>query len=263
MATRRRASHSRHHSWVDMSKKKKGNPSAAPSAQTSRELLIQIITFLKRSGLSKADLLSECRAAIEHASETKSQLKVVHVGLTQDSADIVNRWLRDPIYLNAAGKPDDLLLKGSRSFTSLVKSHRPSATPSKVLGYLIEYGNVKKVAAGRFRLVHRYLNHSHPKHITFEPNLRFLSDAIQVSTKPLSRSEKSPRLYWHCANSSRVDPRHAQEFLRFSRQRSLSFMHEINDWLDEHEVEISVTEKNPKKLKRLGVGLFGICADSD
>jgi hypothetical protein len=49
--------------------------------------------------------------------------------------------------------------------------------------------------------------------------------------------------------------------LRFAKQRSLLFMHEINDWLDEHEGPERKSKKGPMRMRRLGVGLFGISSD--
>ncbi|HEV7431838.1 MAG TPA: hypothetical protein VGN77_02260, partial [Steroidobacteraceae bacterium] len=60
------------------------------------------------------------------------------------------------------------------------------------------------------------------------------------------------------ADNAKIDARQAQKFLRFAQQRSLSFMHEMNDWLDEHECKRSNSIRKNVQLKRLGIGLFGI-----
>ena len=244
--------------------KRKPNISVASSpTQNTRELLTTVVTFLRTTGMSQSQLLEEWRAAIRCASDSQSKLAVAHVKSMRDYPDIVNRWLRDPNYLNHVGRPDELPLKGQRSIASLVKTCKSKVTPDVALAFLIEHGNVKQVAAGKYRLIRRYMNFEHSNHLAFEPQLRFFYDAAKVSIEPLDRENKQSRLFWHCADNSRIDPKHSLNFLRFARQRSLTFMHEINDWLDEHEYRNPTNRRIRKPLKRLGIGLFGICSDSD
>lgn len=231
--------------------------SSTVSTQISRELLAPIAAFLIKSGLSGAQLLQECRSAIRRASG--SRLKVTHMGIGEEATSIVNRWLRDPIYLNGVGRPAELPLKGTRSIVSLARASRANVSPSSALKMLVEYGIVKRVSSGKYRLVRRLVDFGHPEYLPFEPNLRFLVDATKVSTNRLRNAKKTPGLFWQCADNSKIDARLAREFLQFAHQRSLSFMHEINDWLDEHECKHPNSIKKQTQLKRLGVGLFGIC----
>jgi hypothetical protein len=225
-------------------------------AQISRELLGPIATFLFKSGLSRAQLLSEFRLALSRASSSK--LKVVHMALGEEAANIVNRWLRDPNYLNNAGRPAELPLRGNRSITTLVKESQSHVSPSAALNLLVEFGIVRKVKSARYRLMRRLVDFGHTEYLPFEPNFKFLVDATRVSTSRLRDARKAPGLFWQCADNSRIDARLAKRFLQFAQQRSLSFMHEINDWLDEHELKRSRSAKRTVQLKRLGIGLFGI-----
>jgi hypothetical protein len=226
-------------------------------AQIGRELLAPIAAFLIKSGLSPADLLSEFRSAIRHGSGSK--LKVTHMRIGEEASSIVNRWLRDPIFLNSVGRPAELSLKGTRSVTALVRASHTDVSRTAALNLLVEFGIVRKVASGKYRLVRRLVDFGHSEYLPFEPNFRFLVDATKVSTSRLRKPKGTPGLFWQCADNPRIDARHAGEFLRFAQQRGLSFMHEINDWLDEHESKPSHSHKAPIQLKRLGIGLFGIC----
>ena len=225
--------------------------------QIRRELLIPIMAFLHKSGMSKAMLLTECRGAIQAASSSK--LKVVHVSIGQDLIGIVNRWLKDPMYLNSSGRPDELPLSGKRSVRSLVRASRTKVSPKAALTLMTTYGVAKMVSSGKYRLVRRLMDYGHTKYMPFEPNYRFLVDATKVSTKRLRRTDKRAGIFWQCADNPRIDSRKMGEFMQFAQQRGLSFMHEINDWLDEHDCAISRVTKRRPTLKRIGVGLFGIC----
>jgi hypothetical protein len=230
--------------------------SSTTSPQICRELLAPIATFLVKSGLSPAQLLSEFRFAIKRASA--SRLKVVHLGFGEEASIIVNRWLRDPTYLNSAGRPADLPLKGGRSITTLVKASQPHVSPSVALNLLVEFGIVRNVKSTKYRLMRRLVDFGHSRYLPFEPNFKFLVDATRVSTSRLRDARNAPGLFWQCADNSRIDARQARAFLQFAQQRSLSFMHEINDWLDEHECKQSRSRRKAVHLKRLGIGLFGI-----
>ena len=230
--------------------------SATTTAHISRDLLAPIAAFLLKSGLSRAQLLREFRSAISHA--TTSKLKVIHMRIGEEASSIVNRWLRDPMFLNSAGRPADLSLKGARSIAALVRASHTQVSPAAALNMLVEFGIVKKVATGKYRLIRRLVDFGHAEYLPFEPNYRFLVDATKVSTTRLRKPTGTPGLFWQCADNPRIDPRHAGDFLRFAQQRSLSFMHEINDWLDEHESKHSYGSRHRIKLKRLGIGLFGI-----
>jgi hypothetical protein len=227
------------------------------STQVSRDLLVPIVAFLIKSGLPRTQLLSEFRAAVRYASS--SRLKVVHMQLGEEASNVVNRWLRDPNFLNNSGRPAELPLRGIRSIAALVKASQTDVSPAAALKLLMEFGIVKQVISGKYRLIRRLVDFGHPKYLPFEPNFRFLVDATRVSTTWLRHARKTRGLFWQCADNSRIDARLAKDFLQFAQQRGLSFMHEINDWLDEHEYECTSSSKKTIRLKRLGVGLFGIC----
>lgn len=235
----------------------------APAHAKAVDLLEPIIEFLYRSGLSKKQLLTECQSAIYKASTTKSRVSVVHVGFRKETIDIVNRWLRDPSYLNHNGRPAELPLTGSRSIGSLVKACRVAVTPGNALSHLLEFGIVKRIASGRYRLVRRSMDFGHSDYLAFEPNFRFLVDAARAATNRLQDSKTSSKLFWQCADNPRIHPRYTKEFLIFVRHRGLSFVHEINDWLDEHETADARASKTRSRAKRLGIGLFGIVSEDE
>jgi hypothetical protein len=225
------------------------------------DLLEPIMTFLRQSGMSKTNLQLECQTAINSATKKKSKRRVVHVGYTQEAISAVNRWLRDPAYLNRMGKPGDLSLKGSRSFGSLVKACHLDAAPAAVLEQLLEFGVVKKIASGKYRLIKRLMDFGQKHYVPFEPNFRFLVDATRAATSKLSTTRTPPILFWQCADNFKIPRHHMRDFMRFAHQRGLSFMYEINDWLDQHESRESRASINRTSVRRFGVGLFGISSD--
>lgn len=234
----------------------------APSYPVVRDLLVPISAFLLRSGMTKAQLLSEWSTAIQQASRASPGLKVVRIGFENLASSIITRWLRDPTYLNHAGRPEDLPLRGGKSFTSLLKAGQVKGSPIKILALLIELGTVKKVAPARYRLIRRSMNYIISGFLPFEPNFQFLVDAARACTWGSGFPPRTPRLFWLNAVSTRVDNRHTPDFLRFAKERGLSFIHEINDWLEAHESKDagvrSIKKKTAARSRRLGMSLFGI-----
>ena len=232
------------------------------------DLLVPIVAFLRKSGMPNAQLMSEWCSAVKRASRANKGggLKVVKIGFEHLGSTVISRWLRDPKYLNHAGRPDDLPLRGKRSIASLVKEGRVKIPLSKVLVLLVELGTVREVAPSRYRLIRRSMNYIIPQYLPFEPNFRFLIDAARACTAGSGLPPKTPRLFWLNAYSTRVHQKYTPEFLRFTKERGLSFMHEINDWLESHEspnAGAPISQGKAAKMRRLGLGLYGICSSPD
>ena len=117
-------------------------PTVTNRTQVGRELLAPIAAFLVKSGLSRTQLLSEFRFAISRAGGSK--LKVTHLKIGEEVSSIVNRWLRDPMFLNTVGRPAELTLRGSRSITALVRASRTNVSPTVAVNMLVEFGIVRE-----------------------------------------------------------------------------------------------------------------------
>jgi hypothetical protein len=225
-------------------------------ASNPRDLLDPIFALLMRAGYSEQDLADLCSKSIKKIKTSKKGPSVFRIGDDYITADLVRRWLRDPKYINSQGKPKDLVATGSCSLQSLINDCGSSAAVSSVAELLVKFGTIKRLESGALRLVRRSLNFTIPDGLPFEPNFRFLVDAVRSSTRGLGQDTVGPRLYWHCADSKQIPTKEVEQFLRFSEERSLSFMHEIDDWLDQHAT--ASTEQERKLSPRVGVGLFAI-----
>ena len=246
-------------------KRSKTAASSARKDPAVRDLMLPIVAFLRRSGMTQDQLTSEFRATMRLSYSGRPGVKVVRIGVEHLGSTIVSRWLRDPIYLNHAGRPADLPLTGRRSIASLTKECRITLPPNKVIAFLIEFGTVKKLSPNRYRLVQRSLNFAIPNYLPFEPNLQFLIDAARAATWGSALMPKVPRLFWHNAVSTNVDRHYHSKFLRFAKERSLQLMHEMNEWLEAHETLNDGARPGfggIRKSNRIGVGLFGIYSGS-
>jgi len=225
------------------------------------DLLAPIVMLLQRSGMSLEQLRKEFDRAAYRALRSKSNLRVAKIEQSFACANIVDRWLRHPLFVNSAGRPKDLPLAGKSSITALFKSAGISGPPDSLLRALIQYGNVKETDTGTYRLLYRYMQFLNQEYLPFEPNFQLLVDATTVATRGLARKNKGPQLYFFSVERRDIPQKFVAEFITYTHEKALLFAHEINDWLEQHGAASSKPRGKHTKPKRLGMALFPICSD--
>lgn len=76
------------------------------------------------------------------------------------SSRVINGWLRDSEFIDSTGKPQNLPLEGSNSFSSLVKKYSGDMPVRAMLDELIRSGAVKLMPDGYYELItHAYVPH--------------------------------------------------------------------------------------------------------
>jgi hypothetical protein len=224
-------------------------------------LLRPIVAFLRRSGIAEAELVAEFELALKQAANSHRKVDITRIGTTSSCVDVVDRWLRDPAYVNVVGKPRDLPLTGKVSVSALMKSVGAKGSPMQLVRFLAKFGTVKKTSKGTYALVKRYMNYTVPGTLPYEPNMEFLVDAVAASTRGLGSRRDEGSLFWLRAQNESLPKRHVSEFLAYARQRSLVFLQEVDDWLEQHSTTGVEKRRNEKLLRRVGVGLFPFCAE--
>lgn len=220
------------------------------------ELFAPIVGLLLRSGVSETDLTKLFKRALRAASSRRAGPKVYRVETKNLSADLLHRWMRNPKYLNELGKPIDLPLRGSRSVASLMRESSIAGSPERTLAFLLKFKNVRRTKKGEFRLLRRSLNFKISNYLPFEPNYEFMVDAARACTRGIGVSGRSAEVFWQRADTLRLSPDRVEDFLEFAETKGMLFMHEVNDWLDQHAGAKTSARKRPLKV---GVGYFGIC----
>lgn len=226
------------------------------------ELLAPLVAFLLASGLSDQDLQEGFSSALLRAKRATTDVKVVRMGSRLGSyhqrAEIIDRWLRNPAFVNKAGKPLDLPLQGKLSIATLVKLADVKEPPRSILRLLVKLGNVAPLSNGKYRLVKRYMNYKAPGLLPFEPNAQFILDAISSATRGLGNPGANRELFWLNSEHNIPAPK-TKEFLRYAHNRGIIFLHEINDWLDQYAVKLD-SSVDRRKIRRLGMALFPYCS---
>jgi hypothetical protein len=104
------------------------------------------------------------------------------------------------------------------------------------------------------------MNYKAPGVLPYEPNAQFIVDAISSATRGMGNGRASKALFWLNAEHKHIPQGHVKEFLHFVQSRGIVFLHEINDWLDQHAAMESELVAKRRTLRRVGVGLFPICS---
>lgn len=226
------------------------------------ELFAPLVAFLRASGVSDQQLQDGFSASLSRARRKAKHIEVIRMGSYYRRGEIIDRWLRNPMFVNKAGKPLDLPLMGKLSIATLAKMAGVKDAPRSILRMLVKYGNVARAGRGKYRLVKRYMNYKAPGLLPFEPNAQFILDAISSATRGLGNPNASKELFWLNAEHNYVPAPMTSQFLRYVHSRGIIFLHEINDWLDQYAVREPSAENTRKKLRRIGVGLFPFCSNS-
>lgn len=232
--------------------------------QRATRLLYPLAAFLRAGGLGEREAQASFAAAFQKAMKTPSARRFDHIGHPTRYADIVARWARDRRFLDRSGRPRLLSLRGKHGFSALVRDASPNSDSGAVLAVFLRYGNVRKTKTGLYELVRPFFFSSREKSMAFEPMAYFLSDASTTLGRILRRSNRAryPEVFWRKVETDHLSDSHAEQFIEFLRDRSLTFLEEIDDWLEAHRT----SRKRPgtrSRVRRAGLGLFTIYSDPE
>jgi hypothetical protein len=229
------------------------------SGRRAEALLFPIAAFLLAGGLSKKAAIKQFEAAFERSRKIAGTRRIEHIGHPMLYADIVASWGHDSRFLNEAGRPRTLAMKGKNELAALVRAVDPKCNPRSVVDVLIRFGNVQKTVNEKYRLVRPLFFTTTNKAMAFEPLAYFLSDASSTLGRILRRTPQSrgPELFWRKVESSGLSAASARQFVAFVRERGQGFLEELDDWLESRATK-KKRGRAKSRLRRVGLGLFSI-----
>jgi hypothetical protein len=238
----------------------RGRKERAPIDRMRAEaLLFPMAAFLCAGGWSKKDAEQSFSRAFENSLVKEGARQLKHIGDPTPYADIIALWMRDRRFLDRSGRPRPLRVQGRVSFTTLVREASPKIDPQAALSVLTHFRNVRRVGTGKYKLVIPFFLTCSAKSLAFEPMAYFLSDASATLERILRRKEqsRSADLFWRKAENSDLSDAGAKQFLAFSKERTLVFVNEIDEWLEAHRRRrIPATKRYQRR--RVGLGVFSI-----
>jgi hypothetical protein len=222
-------------------------------------LLFPMAAFLCAGGWSKKDAERSISRAFDNSQNLEGTRELKHIGDPTPYADIIALWVRDRRFLDRSGRPRPLDLQGRVSFTALAREASPTINPQAALSVLTHFRNVRKTSTGRYKLVIPFFLTCSAKSLAFEPMAYFLSDASATLGRILKRKEqsRSADLFWRKAENSDLSESGAKKFLAFSKERTLAFVNEIDEWLEANRRR-RLPARQKLQRRRVGLGVFSI-----
>jgi len=222
-------------------------------------LLFPITAFLYADGWGKKDAVRSFSRAFERSLQKQGARQLRHIGNPAPYADLVALWLRGRRFIDRSGRPRPLPMQGRVSFTALAREASPKIDPQVALSVLTHFKNVRRTTTGKYKLVNPFFLTSSTKSLAFEPMAYFLSDASDTLGRILKRKEqsRSADIFWRKAENSDLSEAAARKFLAFSKERTLVFVNEIDEWLEAHRRPRVGSLKSTSR-RRVGLGVFSI-----
>src|ERR1700683_2078642 len=222
-------------------------------------LLFPIAAFLYAGGWAKRDAAQCFTRAFKRLLNKKGARQLKHIGDPTPYADIVSLWIRDRKFIDSCGNSRVLPFRGKNNFTALVREACPLIDPQAALSVLTRFENVRRTRNGTYKLISPFFLTCSDKSLAFEPMAYFLSDASDTLGRILKRKAQSrgADIFWRKAENSNLSQAAARQFLAFSKERSLAFVHEIDEWLEAHQRRSSKLQRL-RKARRVGIGVFSI-----
>ena len=179
-------------------------------------------------------------------------------GYVSKASLVLTAWHLDPHFLDGAGRPALLTLKGDgASFESLLKRCGSGDVPSStLLKELRSAGAVRKTADGRLEALRRmYI----PQTVDGE-FIRLwgtgLADIASTYVNNLTRDRKTPPRFERAAVNNRVRMDALPEFRKFLNEEGQAFLERLDAWLTAHEVRAD--EEGTRGAVRLGAAVYHI-----
>lgn len=220
----------------------------------AENLLSPVIGFMMASGMSQSDIAEIVESSIARFKEQAGSTSVGSMKLIDTYRDIISGWTTKGDYLDSQGLPRALPIGGKNGFKSLVHSVSATTNVQDVVTELQRYGNIRRQKDGKLKLLKDFLHVTSNKKLAYEPHFSFLSQACDTTGSLLKRKQlkKEIRNFWRTAEVVDLPRSDLPEFLTFARERSLTFLQELDEWLRAH----SRSKKKSMRKTRAGLGLF-------
>lgn len=220
----------------------------------AESLLHPVIGFLMASGMSPENIAKTVGDSVSRVKEQGGKTSVNSMKQIDTYRDIVSRWTTRAEFVDKEGAPRELSVGGKFGFKSLVLSVSPATDVEKAIQDLQRYGNIRRQKSGKLKLLKKFLHVTSSKTLAYEPHFSFLSQACDTTGSLLRKKqpEKALRNFWRTAEVVDLPATDLPEFLRFAKERSLTFLQELDEWLRAH----SQAKKKGISSVRAGLGLF-------
>lgn len=114
----------------------------------SREILERISILMHECGLTREQIAKLAIDAVAGLGKPAESLGDAELWCLRHASHVLTHWHTEPDFVDAAGQPRPLQLKGRVSITTLTASASAELEPAELLDFLGSYGAVQKTRKG-------------------------------------------------------------------------------------------------------------------
>lgn len=213
----------------------KKTPKATRPAKVADEVtfvLRRCALFYRASGFSETWLRNEWNHALAWARKQDVKAKIYRAGPVAEFRAICELWIRDPAYLNTAGNPLPLPIRGAVSISSLIKALGLESDPVEIVAGLEKIGSIRRFGKRKYLLVEKMFRTRPNSYVAYETYSQFLAHAVKAATMPLHVAKTDKYSHWLTATREQLSAAEIREFIAFVKRRSQPQMLEIDDALN-------------------------------
>ncbi len=201
-----------------------------------------------------AALTGLCRKEVvrlRNKLKTNNQWEYLH---SNESAQIIDGWLRDKDYGDSANNPIDLPVSGkSPSFESLVNKYSGAIAYKNLLSELCKAGITSQFSGGTVRLMRTQYASQQLELEQVQLMSVCATDLFSVALDKEKASNNDIRFNWQLVYSG-IEDKLAKQFHELGNDKAMAFFNTLTEFLsnDENDSDPGLTGRG----KRVGLGIY-------
>lgn len=213
------------------------------------EYLDLLARILAASGYSRETLREEFDKVCRSLPEPKRRAGQLRLDEVLELPHVLAHWHTDPEFLDAAGRPRALPLRGTRSLETLIRRVFPEAPLKRIVQALKRNGALSH-RDKRYRPRGRSIRYgAGDVHLH---GLAALLGLLRTFERNVAGSQTAPRLFERSATNSRVPVRFLRAFARRVHRQSLALLFS----LDSEMKRLELARRGDERTARVGVGVY-------
>lgn len=221
-----------------------------------RTVFRRCLLFFLASGIAEELLREEFERSMKWAKGKKVPAKIFRAGSTRVIFEICQHWLRNASYLNAAGNPIALPIRGPKSIESIMSELAIKESLTSTVKMMLRIGSIKPTRGNKYLMPTRGFYARRDGMVAFEPYAQFLVQAVTTATLPIDIKRSDKHSYWLSSTRTNLSNKQMTEFVEFVKRKGHSQLVELDEWfLALHKKPTPIdAEEVPKNT--VGVGMF-------
>lgn len=221
-----------------------------------RTVFRRCLLFFLASSISEEALREEFEKSMKWAKTKKVPAQIFMAGSTKVIFEICQHWLRTPAYLNAAGNPIALPVRGPKSIDSIRRELKIKEGLAVTVKQMLKIGSIQPTRGNKYLMPTRGFYARRDGMVAFEPYAQFLVQAVTTATLPINIKRSDKHSYWLSSTKTDLTNRQMAEFVAFIKRKGHSQLVELDEWFLALRNVPKPIDANEVPKNTVGVGMF-------